>query len=58
MNKYPNHGYIILYLLDCGVHKSLMSEQNYADPMTKHRPNGICSVDYIMSSKSPSATIT
>jgi hypothetical protein len=42
---------IISQLLDCGVDKSLTSETNSTDLMTQHRPKGICSVDYIMSSE-------
>jgi hypothetical protein len=40
MNKYSNHGYTISQLLDHGVDKSLMLEQNSIDLMTQHRPKG------------------
>jgi hypothetical protein len=33
MNKYLDHGYTISQLLDCGVDKSLMSKQDFADLM-------------------------
>jgi hypothetical protein len=52
MNKYSDHGCIVSQLLDCGVDKSLMSRQDFADIMIKHRLEGICSVDYTMSSNS------
>ncbi len=61
MKKYPNNGYTISHLLDCGVDKSLMLEQDFVDLMIQHRPQGICSVDYTMSgmsSKSPSGIST
>jgi hypothetical protein len=35
MNKYPNHGYIVSQLLDCGVNMSIMSKQNFIDVMTQ-----------------------
>jgi hypothetical protein len=62
MNKYLDHGYTISQLLDCGVDKSLILEQDFVDLMTQHRLKGICSVDYTissnskMSSGSPNAT--
>jgi hypothetical protein len=34
MDKYLNHGYTISHLLDYGVNKSLMSEQDSVDLMT------------------------
>ncbi len=49
MNKYPYHGYTISKLLDYGVDMSLMSEQDFVDLMTRHRPKGIYSVDYTRS---------
>jgi hypothetical protein len=52
MNKYLNHGYTISHLLDCGVDKSLMLEQDFVDLMTQHRPDKICNVNYTMSSDS------
>jgi hypothetical protein len=64
MSKYSNHGYTVSQLLDCGVDKSLMSKQDYANLMTQHRLKGIHNVDYIissdlgMSSKLPSAMST
>jgi hypothetical protein len=64
MNKYPNHGYIISQLLDCGVNKSLLLKQNSADMMVQHKLGGIYNVNYIMSSNLrmsltlPSATST
>jgi hypothetical protein len=36
MNKYPNYDYAYLYLLDYGVYKSFMLEQNYVDMMIQH----------------------
>jgi hypothetical protein len=62
MNKYSNHDYINSQLLDCGVDKSLTSEQNYVDLMTPHRLERIYNLDNTMSSysemssKLPSAT--
>jgi hypothetical protein len=38
MKKYPNNGYTISHLLDCGVDKSLMLEQDFVDLMIQHRP--------------------
>ncbi len=35
-----------------------MLEQDYMDLMTRHRPKGISSVDYTMSSKLPNAMST
>jgi len=52
MNKYPNHDYTNSQLLDCGIDKSVMLEQNYVDLMILHRSKGINSVDIIMSSNS------
>ncbi len=49
MNKYLDHGCIVSQLLDCGVDKSLMLEQDFVNIMIKHRLKGICSVDYTMS---------
>jgi hypothetical protein len=34
MNKYLDHDYANLQLLDYGVDKSMMSEQNYTNMMT------------------------
>jgi hypothetical protein len=45
MNKYLDHGYTISQLLDCGVDKWLMLEQDYVDLMIQHRLEGICNVD-------------
>jgi hypothetical protein len=45
MNKYPDHDYANLYLLEYGVNKLVMIEQNFVDLMTQHGPKGICSVD-------------
>jgi hypothetical protein len=36
--------------LDYGVNKWVTLKQNSIDLMTQHRPEGICNVDYIMSS--------
>jgi len=33
MNKYVDHDYVDSQLLDCGVNKSMMSKQNYANLM-------------------------
>jgi hypothetical protein len=49
MNKYLNHGYIVSLLLDCGVNKSLMSKQIFANMTIQHRPRGIYNVDYTRS---------
>jgi hypothetical protein len=58
MNKYPNHGYVVSQLLDCGVDKLVMLKQNYVDMMTQHRPKGICNVNYTRSSHSIVIIIT
>jgi hypothetical protein len=40
MNKYLDHAYIVFQLLDYGVDKLMMSEQNFVDMMIQHRPEG------------------
>jgi hypothetical protein len=62
MNKYPDHDYVNLQLLEYGVDKLVTSKQNFVDMMTQHRSKGICNVDNIrpldsrVSSKLPNAT--
>jgi hypothetical protein len=64
MNKYLNCGYIVSYLLDCGVNKLVALKQNYVDLMTWHMLEAIYSVDNTrsldskMSSKLPDAMST
>jgi hypothetical protein len=50
MNKYPNHGCIVSYLLDCGVDKLVTLEQNFVDYTS--------SLDFKMSLKVLGATST
>jgi hypothetical protein len=52
VNKYPYHGYIVSHLLDCGIDKLVMLEQNYVDMMIQHRLEAICSVHNTRSSNS------
>jgi len=52
MNKYPNHDYENLQLLDYGVDKSVTLEQNYIDLIPQHGLEGIYSVDNTKSSNS------
>ncbi len=52
MNKYPNHDYENLQLLDYGVDKSVTLEQNYIDLIPQHGLEGIYSVDNTKSSYS------
>ncbi len=64
MNKYSNHDYANPQLLDCGVDKSVMSKQNFANMIIQHKLEGTCNVNSTRSSYSkmslelPSATST
>ncbi len=64
INKYPNHDYVDLQLLDYGVDKSMTSKQNFVDLMTQHGLEGVYKVDNTkssnlgVSSELPSATST
>ncbi len=49
MNKYLDHDYANLQLLDYGVNKSMTLEQNYTNVMTQHGSKGIYNVNNIMS---------
>jgi hypothetical protein len=50
MNKYVDHDYIISQLLDYGVDKLVMLEQNFVNLIIQHRPKGIYNVNNTKSS--------
>jgi hypothetical protein len=52
MNKYPNHDYAYLQLLDYGVDILVTSKQNSIDLMIQHGSQGIYNVDNTKSSYS------
>ncbi len=62
MNKWPDHDYANLQLLDYGLDKSMTSKQNFVDLMTRQGWKGIYNVhdirslDLGMSLELPNAT--
>jgi len=45
MNKYSDHDYVHSQLLDYGVDKLMMSNQNFVNLMIQYRLEGVCRVD-------------